>query len=209
MGVGGNCGPEGDASNNINTRNITFRRVRGTVQSPGVISCRKGNPCSINFDDVQLKTTRPWSCANVKVGGGGSSSPPVPACPIGPNVSAPAPPGPPRPAPPTPRPAHACAVTKRLGCFDDTKAGSVLPTPQPRLHDIVTLENCASACFGAKLAIAGIDGGNHCWCGSSLTGATAQKRPDAECAKSACHGNRSETGCGAAGRLMAYAFSCK
>ena len=48
VGVGGNCGPEGDTTNNINTRNITFRRITGTVQSPGSISCRKGNPCGVN-----------------------------------------------------------------------------------------------------------------------------------------------------------------
>ena len=31
VGIGGNCGPEGDASNNIATKNITFRRIKGTV----------------------------------------------------------------------------------------------------------------------------------------------------------------------------------
>ena len=43
----GNCGPAGNASTNIAIKNITFRRVTGTVQSPGAISCRKGNPCTI------------------------------------------------------------------------------------------------------------------------------------------------------------------
>ena len=31
VGVGGNCGPLGDETNNINTRNITFRRITGAV----------------------------------------------------------------------------------------------------------------------------------------------------------------------------------
>ena len=32
--VGGNCGPEGDTTNNINMKNITFRRLKGSVGRP-------------------------------------------------------------------------------------------------------------------------------------------------------------------------------
>ena len=108
VGVGGNCGPEGDATNNINTRNITFRRITGTVESPGSISCRKGNPCGVNLEDVHLTTTGKWSCANVKVKSIGDVVPAIPSCPIGPNSSRTPPPPPPQPAPAL----HSCHLSK-------------------------------------------------------------------------------------------------
>jgi len=126
----------------------------------------------------------------------------MPICPIGPNVS------PPPPPPPAPGPKHACTLTAQLGCFDATKAGSVLPAAQPQVHDIVTQGNCASACFDANLSIAGIDAGNHCWCGKSLVAGGALKRPAAECQASTCHGNHTEK-CGGTDRLMAYSFACE
>ena len=43
---------------------------------------------------------------------------------------------------------------------------------QAQLHDEVTLEACASACDGLHLPVAGIDGGNHCFCGSAADLAT-------------------------------------
>ena len=154
VGIGGNCGPEGDAKNNINTRNITFRRITGTVQSPGSISCRKGNPCGVNLEDVNLKTSGQWSCANVDVNSIGSVVPTIPSCPIGPNISAPP------PSPPPPGLQHHCKLTKLQGCYaDKLKDGGsgVLSSYQPQLHDIVTQENCASACFNARVGLAGID----------------------------------------------------
>jgi hypothetical protein len=71
-----------------------------------------------------------------------------------------------------------------------------------------TQENCASACFDAKRTVAGIDGGNHCWCGGPLAaGAGALKRPASECEVSACHGNHAEK-CGGTNRLKVYSFHC-
>ena len=85
VGVGGVCGPEGDTSNNIAIRNITFRRLSGTVVTPGMIDCRKGNPCSVNFEDVELKTTKKWACSNALVTSTGTVSPALPnPCPAGP-----------------------------------------------------------------------------------------------------------------------------
>ena len=161
VGVGGNCGPEGDSTNNINTRNITFRRITGTVQSPGSISCRKGNPCGVNLEDIQLTTSGKWSCANVDVNSIGSVVPAIPACPIGPNITA--------IPPPPPGPLHDCRLIKLEGCYADksTKGNSgsgVLPKYQPQLHDIVTQENCASACFNKKDRFAGIDVRATCLC---------------------------------------------
>lgn len=85
VGVGGVCGPEGDATNNIAMRNITFRRLTGTVQTPGNIACRKGNPCTVNFEDVKLKTAKPWACGNALVTSTGMVTPALPnPCPAGP-----------------------------------------------------------------------------------------------------------------------------
>ena len=114
------------------------------------------------------------------------------------------------------RPTFACR------CFNDT-ASMVLTGPyQRQLHDHVTIENCASACAEIGLTVAGIDGGNHCWCGglADLDSATAkqQARPTAECTPKdcpmksrdgcSCSGDPAER-CGAAQRLMAYEFTCR
>ena len=81
---------------------------------------------------------------------------------------------------------------------------------QPQLHDHVTLESCAAACHRARLALAGVDAGNHCWCGASVAAAAAQLRlrPRAECEASVCHGNTSERVCGGVGRMLVYSYSC-
>ena len=77
---------------------------------------------------------------------------------------------------PPPPPSRVCTRSKVVGCFNDTAgAGMVLTGPeQYQLHDHVTLGNCASACAGIKLAVAGIDGGNHCRCGSVANLASAE-----------------------------------
>ena len=85
LGQGGRCGTAGDATNNIAIRNITFRRLKGTVQAPGSIDCRKGNPCTVNFEDVHLKTTQPWTCGNANITSKGTVIPAIPECPVGPN----------------------------------------------------------------------------------------------------------------------------
>ena len=87
-GVGGVCGPEGDATNNINIRNITFRRLSGTVVSPGAIDCRRGNPCEVNLEDVNLQTKQPWGCGNAKITSKGTVKPLLTDCPVGPEKSA-------------------------------------------------------------------------------------------------------------------------
>lgn len=103
------------------------------MQSPGSISCRKGNPCGVTLEDIQLKTTGKWSCANVDVKSIGSVVPAIPACPIGPNTTAP--PSPP-PSPPAPKPLHDCKVLKVVGCYADkpeSTGSGVLPTVQPQV----------------------------------------------------------------------------
>ena len=110
-----------------------------------------------------------------------------------------------------------CTVASLLGCFDDTGCGhggcanTLLPQYMPEMHDHVTLEACASACKSSNLAVAGIDNGNHCFCGSTADLATSaarnQSRPTAECQTSPCHSAPAEK-CGGTGRLLAYNFSC-
>ena len=84
VGIGGKCGPEGDMTNNINLKNITYRRLKGTVKTPGGIDCRKGNPCTIVFEDVELKSALPWECGNAHITTIGTVTPKVPVCPVGP-----------------------------------------------------------------------------------------------------------------------------
>ena len=204
IGLGGNCGPAGDATNTIAIRNITFRRLKGTVQAPGSIDCRKGNPCSVNLEDVNLTTAQAWTCGNADITTTGSIVPAIPECPHGPNDTPP-----PRPPPSPPLPPHQCAKAKNLGCYNDTNF-LALPSYQPQVHDKVTFESCASACFrfGAT-ALAGIDAGNHCYCGRAVAaGAGAYSRPMSECETSSCHADPSEKGCGGAHRMLVYSIKC-
>ena len=83
----------------------------------------------------------------------------------------------PPPTPPSPPP-RACVLSKVVGCFNDTAdpwGPMVLTGPvQTQLHDHVTLGNCASACAGLELAVAGIVAGNHCHCGSVVNLASVE-----------------------------------
>eukprot|EP00935_MAST-01C_sp_MAST-1C-sp1_P002031 g2031.t1 len=119
---------------------------------------------------------------------------------------------------------------------DAGKAGNdtsvLLPESRPELHDHVTLEDCASACYSTSggggdegmevMVAAGIEGGNHCFCGhaNALSAPTARAlaRPISECqvaacpmtykSQCACTGAPATERCGAPGRLLAYNFSC-
>lgn len=114
---------------------------------------------------------------------------------------------------------NSCRVNRTLGCFQDADcpscgAGPVLPRYQQALHDRVTRDACASACAALQLEAAGIDGGNHCFCGDladvESAAARARSRPIAECEASACHGDPvgEPNGCGGPGRLLVYDFIC-
>jgi hypothetical protein len=115
-----------------------------------------------------------------------------------------------------PPPPAVCGVASLLGCFDDTDCqrgctSPLLPRYQAQLHDKVTLGACASACVSLRLAVAGIDGGNHCFCGSvadlASAAARSHSRPQNECQSTRCHAAPAEK-CGGNGRLLAYNFSC-
>jgi polygalacturonase len=136
------------------------------------------------------------SCSNADVHLVGSVSPTFPPC----TNSTPAPP------PPPPSPSWKCTVVATVGCYNDTGV-QLLPKLQPQLHDHVTMENCAAACFSSSSKIAGIDGGNHCSCGDAVANGAARMRPADECA-GPCHGNSAEKNCGAMDRMVAYSFSC-
>eukprot|EP01043_Picozoa_sp_COSAG02_P006347 COSAG02_NODE_179_length_31090_cov_49.813785_38_plen_569_part_00 len=110
-----------------------------------------------------------------------------------------------------------CVMSALRGCFQDDNCSTggcpnpLLPHYQAQLHDKVTLGACALACHALSSTIAGIDAGNHCFCGSDsdLSTATArsQSRSLAECEVVPCHAAPSEK-CGGVGRLLAYNFSC-
>ena len=74
----------------ISMINITFRRFKGTVKAPGMIRCRDINPCHFNFEDVDIKTTKPWICGNLNVTVKGTMNPPWPVggCAVGPHPKA-------------------------------------------------------------------------------------------------------------------------
>jgi hypothetical protein len=118
----------------------------------------------------------------------------------------------PPPPPPAPPPPHHCTIqTRNQRCYNDTAVGSLLPVPEPSTHDKTTLEVCAWACFGGKHTLAGIDAGNHCWCGEESdlgsAAAKASQRPLSECEVTPCHADK-EHKCGAVDRLLVYEFAC-
>ena len=67
--------------------------------------------------------------------------------------------------------------------------------------------------MAASKHVAGIDGGNHCYCGApaDLTKAKAKAKPLAECQTMSCRGDRREkkTNCGGEDRMIAYTFACE
>ena len=81
-----------------------------------------------------------------------------------------------------------------------------MPKFVPALHDRVTQNNCAAACAADKLTLAGIDAGNHCFCGATVATAKARERPMGECDLH-CHGNTSQL-CGGGGRMVVYTYTC-
>ena len=130
----------------------------------------------------------------------------------------------PRPPPAPPPPPGVCPqiqIHHTLGCYNYSSWSSsssgtlapVLPSHQPAIEPgKVDLESCAAACYAAKLTTAGIDNGRDCFCGRAAdldgTDAKALSRPKAECEAVPCEGKPTETECGGAERMLAYAFSC-
>jgi hypothetical protein len=137
----------------------------------------------------------------------------------GPACRKPVPPTPPLvpTPPPAPTPCH-IHVHHTVGCFNisDWKPASpppVLPSYQPSVHGKLTLESCASACYKAKLTLAGVEGGSDCFCGAasdlSTPAAKARSLPDkAVCEAIPCDGDGAEKGCGGKGAMLAYQFTC-
>ena len=117
-----------------------------------------------------------------------------------------------------------CVAGEQEGCFNVSRSApggdAVLPAYVPSLHDHVTVEGCAAACFSLNATVAGIEGGSHCYCGgmNDIAAGASRARPDAECLPPSCPntygdgcsctGNTTER-CGALGRLFAYRFSCE
>lgn len=74
----------------IMLRFVSLSQETATVfaEQPFLLSNRfvSGNPCTVNFEDIQLTTTEPWICANVNVHVTGTTNPRMPVCPFGPNL---------------------------------------------------------------------------------------------------------------------------
>eukprot|EP01047_Picozoa_sp_COSAG01_P035551 COSAG01_NODE_2737_length_7163_cov_3.140572_6_plen_122_part_00 len=108
-------------------------------------------------------------------------------------------------------PGQDCNIGDVLGCYNDTVRGLVLPHFQPQTHDKTTHEVCAEACSKINSTVTGIDGGNHCYCGTAhdLASKVASKVALEECSTMACRGDRRETtNCGGENRLIAFKFHC-
>ena len=60
----------------------SFRNFTGTADIAGNMLCRKGNPCSVNLEDVNvtlLQKGMEWACSYADVQTKGVIEPPLPA----------------------------------------------------------------------------------------------------------------------------------
>lgn len=75
----GSCCAE--TENNIDLRNITFRNFTGTAETAGQMLCRKGRPCTIHLEDVNVTLTKDvnWACSATDVKVSGISNPTLPS----------------------------------------------------------------------------------------------------------------------------------
>jgi hypothetical protein len=143
--------------------------------------------------------------------------------PLPPAPAPPPPPPPPRPPPPPPGP-HQCTsvhIHHTEGCFNysdwrEGTPGPVLPLYEAAVGAKLSLEACGAACYKSDPTdtLAGVEGGNRCFCGkpSDLATAAAKARSitgRAQCETVPCVGNPTrEKGCGGVGLMLAYAFTC-
>eukprot|EP00729_Bicosta_minor_P004018 gene4018-10841_t len=144
------------------------------------------------FENVTVTGGGGQSCSDCAINATDTS--PMPKC------GSPSPPAPPAP------PLASCKVTTKVGCYDDSGNVGLGLQRQDQVHDKTTLEVCAGACFQVKLALAAIDEGNHCYCGTQKELAKASAKPASECAATPCHSNSKET-CGGKGRLLTFTYS--
>ena len=195
-------------------QNFTVRNVV-SVGSGGSMNflCLNASRCSgFTFENISITGARAGYHCEYVYGTATGVTPPMTDC-LNRGGPAPKPPAPPPrpPSPPPPAP-HRCTVQSQgQRCFNDTVRGSLLPTPEPSTHDKSTLEVCALACFGQKHVLAGIDEGNHCYCGGEANldsaAARAKNRPLAECQVTPCKADPSEK-CGGVDRLLVYRYNC-
>ena len=73
--------PNGTMLPEINIMNVTFRNFSGTADNAGAMTCRKGNPCSVNLEDVNVTLLTKgslWGCNFADVRTKGVVEPPLP-----------------------------------------------------------------------------------------------------------------------------------
>lgn len=85
------------------------------------------------------------------------------------------------------------------GCWTDSSSRTL--TTQANTNGQNTVASCRAACTALGLAIAGVEYGSECWCGSQMAAASTLVA-DSEC-NMACQGDSSST-CGAGNRLGVY-----
>jgi hypothetical protein len=124
--------------------------------------------------------------------------------------------------PPPPLPPGHCTTIKihhTEGCFNYSRwkqgsVGPVLPTYQPSVDDAkLTLESCGAECYKTNpSSLAGVVGGDRCFCGNAAdlatTAAKALAAPKGTCETMTCKGNAGERVCGGPAMLLVYAYSC-
>eukprot|EP01047_Picozoa_sp_COSAG01_P008033 COSAG01_NODE_311_length_19072_cov_73.511727_21_plen_111_part_00 len=73
--------PNGTLLPEIDIKNITFKNFTGTADIAGNMLCRRGNPCSVNLEDVNvtlLTNGSDWACSFADVRTKGVIVPPLP-----------------------------------------------------------------------------------------------------------------------------------
>ena len=92
-----------------------------------------------------------------------------------------------------------------IGCYNTTIR--VLPIEMKTIASAdLSLETCAAACAAAGFAIAGVEDGNQCFCGTAanIAAGSARAVDKEECSGIPCSGSRAEDECGGKERLLAY-----
>ena len=136
----------------------------------------------------------------------------------------PLPPAPvPPPGPPGPPPApHQCTIHihHTEGCYNYSgwkigTPGPVLPLYEAAVGAKLTMEACGAACHTTDpTSLAGVMGGDRCFCGKPADLATAAAKARsiasrAQCETVPCKGDPTrERGCGGVSTMLVYAFTC-
>ena len=208
--LGGNVVAVVGIDNVVHSVTLSINSFHQNVRGAGGGGSAAAAAAAAAAGSVQI-TVNPNEVWRISVHGGSSGS----------TVNATLAPSAPFTAPHSPAPHHGCKMGAVLGCYttngtsDKGMPHPLLPKYQPQLHDMVTVENCAAACFHSNSKLAGIVGGNHCACGDVVANASKLLLPAEECwsknppnQRPSCSGNHSEMHCGGMTAMVVYNFTC-